>query len=166
MTAPDVIQSLVDLFDTNRDQLVLPSYNETQIRREFIDPFFNALGWDIDNKQGTAEAYKDVVHEDAIKIGSATKAPDYSFVISIIQLLHMSRDIYVRVTYRVPWALIRIGAEVTESPPTGRSHGVSTFSRIARPSCWDDNDEYRHLLRSGKRIGINQSDFADHGEGR
>jgi hypothetical protein len=79
MTAPDIIHSLVDRFDTNRDQLVSPSYNETQIRREFIDPFFNALGWDIDNKQGTAEAYKDVVHEDAIKIGSATKAPDYSF---------------------------------------------------------------------------------------
>jgi type I restriction-modification system DNA methylase subunit len=79
MIAPDTIQSLVDRFDTNRDQLVLPSYNEMQIRREFIDPFFNALGWDIDNKQGTAEAYKDVVHEDAIKIGSATKAPDYSF---------------------------------------------------------------------------------------
>jgi predicted type IV restriction endonuclease len=24
-------------------------YNETQLRREFIDPFFTALGWDVDN---------------------------------------------------------------------------------------------------------------------
>ena len=31
------------------------------------------------NRQGWAEAYKEVVHEDAIKIGGATKAPDYSF---------------------------------------------------------------------------------------
>ncbi|MCD6136078.1 hypothetical protein J7J63_05125, partial [Candidatus Bipolaricaulota bacterium] len=31
------------------------------------------LGWDIDNEQGYAEAYKDVVHEDAIKIGGARK---------------------------------------------------------------------------------------------
>ncbi|MCP4401196.1 MAG: N-6 DNA methylase, partial [bacterium] len=54
-------------------------YNETQARREFIDPLFTAIGWDVDNEQGYAEAYKDVVHEDAIKIGRATKAPDYSF---------------------------------------------------------------------------------------
>jgi len=55
------------------------SYNETQVRREFLDPFFEALGWDIANKQGHAEAYKDVIHEDAIKIGGNTKAPDYCF---------------------------------------------------------------------------------------
>lgn len=55
------------------------SYNEAQIRREFIDPLFKALGWDIDNTAGYAEAYKDVIHEDAIKIGGATKAPDYCF---------------------------------------------------------------------------------------
>ena len=79
MEAPEIIHSLVDRFDSSRDQYTSPSYNETQIRREFIDPFFNALGWDIDNKQGHAEGYKDVVHEDAIKVGSATKAPDYSF---------------------------------------------------------------------------------------
>ena len=33
----------------------------------------------MDNKQGYAEAYKDVIHEDAIKIGGETKAPDYCF---------------------------------------------------------------------------------------
>jgi predicted type IV restriction endonuclease len=25
---------------------------ETPVRREFIDPLFMALGWDIDNRQG------------------------------------------------------------------------------------------------------------------
>lgn len=29
----------------------------TQVRREFIDPFFKCLGWDIDNTQSFAEAY-------------------------------------------------------------------------------------------------------------
>ena len=55
------------------------SYNETLVRRDFIDPFFKALGWDVDNSQGYAEAYREVIHEDKIKVGSATKAPDYSF---------------------------------------------------------------------------------------
>ncbi|MFA7005161.1 MAG: restriction endonuclease subunit M, partial [Verrucomicrobiia bacterium] len=55
------------------------TYNETQCRLEFINPFFLALGWDMDNKAGHSETYKDVIHEDAIKIGEATKAPDYCF---------------------------------------------------------------------------------------
>ncbi len=49
------------------------------MRREFIDPFFEALGWDVANKQGYAEAYKDVVHEETLKVGGGTKAPDYGF---------------------------------------------------------------------------------------
>jgi hypothetical protein len=44
-----------------------------------LDPMFKALGWDIDNTAGHAEAYKDVIHEDSVKIGGSTKAPDYSF---------------------------------------------------------------------------------------
>ena len=44
-----------------------------------VDPFFKLLGWDIGNEKGYAEAYKDVIHEDPIKIGGATKAPDYCF---------------------------------------------------------------------------------------
>lgn len=40
---------------------------------------FKVLGWDIDNTKDYAEAYKDVVHEDALKVGPATKAPDYCF---------------------------------------------------------------------------------------
>jgi len=57
----------------------VPANNQTQLRREFLDPFFKALGGDIDNEQGYAEAYKAVIHEDAIKVGEATKAPDYCF---------------------------------------------------------------------------------------
>lgn len=73
------IVELVQRFEQNIESYRSPAYNETQLRREFIDPFFEALGWDVTNKQGYAEAYKDVIHEDAIKIGSATKAPDYCF---------------------------------------------------------------------------------------
>ena len=79
MTAPDTILKLVDQFHTHLAAYKSAEYNETQARREFIDPFFEALGWDVFNKQGYAEAYKDVIHEDAIKIGGATKAPDYAF---------------------------------------------------------------------------------------
>jgi len=79
MSVPDRIQKLIETFDYNLEAYREGSYNETQVRREFIDPFFEELGWDVTNKQGHAEAYKDAIHEDAIKVGGVTKAPDYCF---------------------------------------------------------------------------------------
>ena len=78
-TAPDVVLELIDRFDHNRDAYRSGRYNETQVRLEFMPPMFEALGWDVHNKQGYAEAYKDVIHEDAIKVDAVTKAPDYCF---------------------------------------------------------------------------------------
>jgi len=77
--APQAILDLVARFEQQLDAYKSGQYNETQVRREFLDPFFKALGWDIDNVEGYAEAYKDVIHEDSIKIGEAAKAPDYCF---------------------------------------------------------------------------------------
>lgn len=79
MTTPDNIKRLVDTFGRNIDSYKKTNYNETQVRQEFIDPLFIELGWDLYNSQGFAEAYKDVVLEDKIKVGVATRAPDYSF---------------------------------------------------------------------------------------
>ncbi len=79
MTAPETVRELVERFDSQRDSYRSEAYNETQLRREFLDPFFEALGWDVHNRKGYAEAYKEVIHEDAIKIGGRTKAPDYCF---------------------------------------------------------------------------------------
>jgi len=79
MSVPREVRELISRFRRNKDVYRSNQYNETQLRREFIDPFFTALGWDVANVQGYAEAYKDVVHEDAIKVGGATKAPDYCF---------------------------------------------------------------------------------------
>ncbi len=77
--APELVLRLIERFDLHSEAYRSQSYNETQVRREFIDPLFKALGWDVDNEKGYAEQWKEVVHEDAIKIGGVTKAPDYSF---------------------------------------------------------------------------------------
>jgi len=73
------ISELVERFEEQYDSYMKSDYNETLTRRDFIDPFFKALGWDMDNEQAYAEAYREVIHEDRLKIGTATKAPDYSF---------------------------------------------------------------------------------------
>ena len=85
MTALEIIKELVERFHTNLPSYSSSSYNEAQLRQEFLNPFFEALGWDVSNKQGYAEAYKEVINEDAVKIGTATKAPDYSFRIAGIR---------------------------------------------------------------------------------
>ena len=79
MGIPKEVKALIERFDAQIDTYKSGKYNETQVRREFIDPFWKALGWDIDNTQGYAEAYKDVVHEDHIRVAGALKAPDYGF---------------------------------------------------------------------------------------
>jgi type I restriction-modification system DNA methylase subunit len=79
MPAPDVVKSLVERFERNHEQYRSAKYNETQARQEFINPLFKALGWDIDNEQGFAEQYKEVIHEDTLEIEGASKAPDYAF---------------------------------------------------------------------------------------
>jgi len=76
---PDKIVELVERFERNKASYIHSSYKENQLRPEFVNPFFEALGWDVQNKSGKAEAYKDVIHEDALKIGKSMKAPDYSF---------------------------------------------------------------------------------------
>jgi predicted type IV restriction endonuclease len=79
MSAPKEILDLVRRFEQNADDYKSGRYNEAQLRQEFVNPFFKCLGWDIDNTRGASEKYKDVIHEAAIKIGGATKAPDYCF---------------------------------------------------------------------------------------
>src|SRR5947207_7718121 len=79
MPAPSVIADLVERFEQQGDAYKSGQYNEAQLRKEFVDPMFKALGWDMENISGYAEAYKDVIHEYALKIGGATKAPDYCF---------------------------------------------------------------------------------------
>jgi hypothetical protein len=79
---PELVTQLVERFDRNRDSYLAGGINETQLRREFIDPFFSRLGWDNENRQGYSPAYREVILEDSLKVGGETKAPDYCFCIS------------------------------------------------------------------------------------
>jgi hypothetical protein len=75
------ISSLVERFREHVEEYKRGAYNEHQTRVDYINPFFKALGWDMDNEQGLAEAYREVIHEDKVKVGGATKAPDYAFTL-------------------------------------------------------------------------------------
>jgi len=78
MSAPEIIRELAETFAANLDAYKSGGFNEAQVRIQFINPLLEALGWDVSNRAGYAEAYKDVIHEDSLRIGGAVKAPDYS----------------------------------------------------------------------------------------
>ena len=80
--APKRIRELVDQFERNLSSYKSSQYKEGQLREEFINPFFEALGWDMENKKGAAPAYRDVIHYDSLKISGGTKAPDYCYTLS------------------------------------------------------------------------------------
>jgi hypothetical protein len=81
MPAPDAVLKLCETFAEHREHFRSGNYNEFQLRKQFLDPLFEALGWDMANSQGLAPQYRDVIHEDAIKIGPHVKAPDYAFTL-------------------------------------------------------------------------------------
>ena len=79
MPAPKIVLDLVQRFADSRKQYRSGHYNEAQLRREFLDPLFTALGWDLTNQQGYAPQYREVIQEASLNIEGQAKAPDYEF---------------------------------------------------------------------------------------
>lgn len=57
------VERLVEAFSANLSHYKSPSYPETAARNQFIDSFFEALGWDVDD-EGAAGPRRDVVVEN------------------------------------------------------------------------------------------------------
>ena len=79
-----IIKNLVDSFSLDEKRYISSqsSYQETEARIEFIDPFFEALGWDMSNRQRLSFSKRDVLREETQISEKASKKPDYSFRIA------------------------------------------------------------------------------------
>ena len=75
------IEDLVKKYHSNRETYLKSSYNETQLRTDFLDPFFELLGWDITNSKGKPTNEREVLVEEGLKENATanTKKPDYTF---------------------------------------------------------------------------------------
>src|SRR4030042_5696947 len=78
-----LLKEVAARYSNNIDQYVSNNYDEAKTRVDFIDKFFELLDWDLSNKQGFSEAYRDVIREDKIRIEGNQKAPDYCFKIGV-----------------------------------------------------------------------------------
>jgi hypothetical protein len=68
VVAPDTVNRLVETFDRNLDSYHSSAYNETQLRRDFLDPFFETLGWNMADCKGSVLCHQKVVHKDANRV--------------------------------------------------------------------------------------------------
>jgi len=75
------VKDLVKKYHSDRETYLKPSYNETQLRTDFLDPFFELLGWDITNSKGKPTNEREVLVEEGLKADATanTKKPDYTF---------------------------------------------------------------------------------------
>ena len=87
MPAPPSIQALLDRYEVHRMAYLRDeaNYNEAKVRKDFVEPFFRALNWDIDNNKGFSEAYREVMLEEPIRIRERTQFFDYTFRIGGIR---------------------------------------------------------------------------------
>jgi hypothetical protein len=48
-TPPDALLRLIDRFDQDHKVFLSGDYKEEQLRAEFLNPFFTAFGWALDD---------------------------------------------------------------------------------------------------------------------
>ncbi len=77
------VSELVQTYGDNYQQFQRATYNETQVRVDFVNRFFKLLGWDVDNERGLPQHLREVTHEATVVVEEdgvhRSKKPDYSF---------------------------------------------------------------------------------------
>jgi type I restriction-modification system DNA methylase subunit len=73
------LQTLITKFEKDKPHYLSKGYPEAQVRIDFLNPFFKALGWDIENKAQKPPHERDVIVELSPE---TTKRPDYNFRIN------------------------------------------------------------------------------------
>lgn len=72
---------LIKKYDSDKEIYSSSSYNESQLRTDFLDPFFGLLGWDITNSKNKLTSEREVIVEEPLKekVSENVKKPDYTF---------------------------------------------------------------------------------------
>lgn len=79
MSASPKIAELVQKFDRRLSEYRSSCCNEKELRTEFVNPFFESLGWDVGNRQGLPGDVREVKLEEAIRVEESIRNPDFTF---------------------------------------------------------------------------------------
>ncbi|MDR3627932.1 MAG: TaqI-like C-terminal specificity domain-containing protein [Ignavibacteriaceae bacterium] len=81
-TAFRQIKILVNDFKENESKFLSPDYSEADVRKDFIDKFFNALGWDVYHNEQKNPYEQEVKIEKGVQVGRVQKRADYAFFLT------------------------------------------------------------------------------------
>ncbi len=73
------IQKLATDFQASSNFYLSSAYSEAQARKDFIDKFFIALGWDVNNEHHPNPFEQEVKVERGVSVGLAQRHADYAF---------------------------------------------------------------------------------------
>jgi type I restriction-modification system DNA methylase subunit len=79
MPIPQEITNRINLFKDNLAEYHKKEYKEEQLRTEFINLFFEVLGWDVRCQSSSDLREREVILEESIPISGKKKRMDYSF---------------------------------------------------------------------------------------
>jgi len=74
------VSELVRDFQKNEKIYQAPDYKEEWVRKNFIDKFWIALGWDVNNERQHNPYQREVRTEENVKIGGRIRKADYAFL--------------------------------------------------------------------------------------
>lgn len=72
------VAKLAGLFRKNEKFYTSKDFVESEVRSKFIDPFLEALKWDVKNEKGARYDKQEVITEDRVVIKGQVKHPDYT----------------------------------------------------------------------------------------
>lgn len=73
------VKTLVDDFKANEQYYLSTNYSESEVREDYINKFFIALGWDVSHQVQKNPYEQEVKVEKGVKVGKAQKRADYAF---------------------------------------------------------------------------------------
>jgi adenine-specific DNA-methyltransferase len=73
------VQKLAAIFESGKDHYLSGDYQEADVRKDFIDKFFTAFGWDVNHDKQTNPYAQEVKVERGVNEGSTRKRADYAF---------------------------------------------------------------------------------------
>ena len=73
------VKNLVKDFEKSESYFLSKDYSEAQVRKDFIDKFFTALGWDVNHNYDKNPYKQEVKIEKPVEVAAAQKRADYAF---------------------------------------------------------------------------------------
>jgi len=82
-TAFEQVKKLIENFSVNEKMYLAKEYSEARARTDFIDKFFNALGWDVNHNEQMNPYEQEVSIEKSVNVeGRQQKRADYAFYLA------------------------------------------------------------------------------------